>query len=80
MEVATRYFHCYTLFTLFIHWLYCLYTVYTAHTVFTVYTIQTAPYCLNSSMYAYIVKVRTLLEWVDERTDEERMDGVGETP
>ena len=34
--------------------IYAPYTVYTVYTVFTVYAIQTALYCLNGSLYAYI--------------------------
>ena len=49
----------YTVYTVLIS-LHCVDTVYTVLTlfdnVFTVYTIQTALHCLNSSMYAYIVR------------------------
>ena len=37
-----------------------LYAVFTADTVDTVYTIQTALYCLNSSMCAYMYYLQKL--------------------
>ena len=37
---------------------YTVYMIYTVDTVDTVYTIQTALYCINSTMYAYIYIVR----------------------
>ena len=56
--------------------------LYTAYTVFTVYAIQTALYCLNCNLYAYVcillgkVNARTKrLEWADALLSK-KLDGV----
>ena len=57
---------------------FTVYTVYTVNNIFTVNivnkvvivsSIQTTLHCSNSSMHAYTLlgKVRTLLEWAEER-------------